>query len=656
MCMAPALCAIAVEAQGIGSASDSAYVLRDAVVVGRRADGAARTAPVSKLDFGQMQRHGITDMSDAVRRLPGVLLRDYGGACGLKTVSARGFGASHTAVVYDGIALGDAQSGQIDISRYTIDNVKDLSLAIGDNDDIFTTARAAASAAVLSISSFAKADSLQFQFQAKAGSFGLISPSARLGLPIGSKASLTAVGDFIYADNDYPFKLVNGQTITTERRSNSWMRQGHGELNITYRPASNASLITKVYFYNSNRHLPGPVVYYNNVSHEALRDRNVFAQAQYKCFFSQSVSLMANAKWSYQSQRYSDVSGIYPGGFLDQRYWQREYYAAAALLWTPARSWAVDYSADYSFASLNSNIPKHRHPFRHSILQSLTARYRRGRVSAMARALYSIYENSAKNGQASSDEARLSPSASVSVRLLEDSELYARASYKNIFRMPTFSEAYFDHYGSEELLPETVDQINLGISYSTGAPLGWLQSVDVSADAYANHVRDMIVAVPYNMFVWRMVNLGRARIFGLDVSAQAVAVPAPRHTLSLMGSFSLQRAQPRTSPEMSEWNKQVAYIPLCSGSASLAWENPWANASLSAVGVGERYTTSNNVEGTRMDPYFELSASVWRKFKLRKCALTLRLDAVNFLNEQYEIVAKYPMPGRSWRATIKFEL
>lgn len=655
VCMAAALCAIAAEARGQNLASDSAIVLRDAVVTERAPGSVARTAPVSRIDFEQMQRHGVADVSDAVRRMPGVLLRDYGGAGGLKTVSARGFGASHTAVVYDGIALGDAQSGQIDISRYSIDNVKDLSLSVGDNDDIFTTARSAASAAVLSISSFSRADSLQLEAQIKAGSFGLVNPFAKLGMPLGSDASLTAVADFTYADNNYPFRLVNGQTVTTERRTNSWLRQGHGELNFSWNPSIASSLKTKIYYYDSDRRLPGPVIYYNNESREALLNRDTFVQAQYRCSLGRKWSVMVNAKWSWQAQRYTDVSGIYPGGFLDQGYWQRECYAAAAVLWTPATAWALDYSADYSFASLNSNIPKHRRPSRHSLLQSIAARYRRGRVSAMVRGVYSIYDNRARNGKPSADESRLSPSASVSVRLLSAADLYARASYKNIFRMPTFSEAYFDHFGSEELLPETVDQLNLGLSYS--APrLGWLQSVVVSADAYANHVRNMIVAVPYNMFVWRMVNMGRSRIFGLDVSAEAVATPARAQILSLMGSLSVQRAQPRTNPESSEWNKQVAYIPLCSGSVSLAWENPWVNASLIGTGVGERYTTSNNVEGTRMDPYFELSASIWRQFRLRKCLFTLRVDAINFLNEQYEIVAKYPMPGRSWRATIRFEL
>ena len=76
---------------------------------------------------------GVTDVADALHRIPGVTLRDYGGAGGMKTVSVRGFGAKHTGVSYDGIMLSDCQSGEIDLSRYSLDNVDQLSLVIGDN-------------------------------------------------------------------------------------------------------------------------------------------------------------------------------------------------------------------------------------------------------------------------------------------------------------------------------------------------------------------------------------------------------------------------------------------------------------------------------------------------------------------------------------------
>ena len=106
-------------------------------------------APVYTIGAKDFERMGLADMAMALRRLPGVTLRDYGGAGGMKTISVRGFGAQHTGVVYDGVALSDCQTGHIDLSRYSLDNIRNLSLTVGDNEDIFITAKNASTAATL---------------------------------------------------------------------------------------------------------------------------------------------------------------------------------------------------------------------------------------------------------------------------------------------------------------------------------------------------------------------------------------------------------------------------------------------------------------------------------------------------------------------------
>ena len=73
--------------------------------------------------------------------MAGVILRDYGGAGGMKTVSIRGLGAQFTAVNYDGVAVSDIQNGQIDLQRYTLSGIGNVSLQIGDGTDIISSAR-----------------------------------------------------------------------------------------------------------------------------------------------------------------------------------------------------------------------------------------------------------------------------------------------------------------------------------------------------------------------------------------------------------------------------------------------------------------------------------------------------------------------------------
>ncbi|MDE5975302.1 MAG: Plug domain-containing protein, partial [Muribaculaceae bacterium] len=84
-------------------ATDSTVTVLKEVEVSsaRKSKTVSSVTPYQKIDSEQLQNRGVTDISDAIRRLAGTNLRDYGGAGGMKTVSVRGLGATHTAVVYD---------------------------------------------------------------------------------------------------------------------------------------------------------------------------------------------------------------------------------------------------------------------------------------------------------------------------------------------------------------------------------------------------------------------------------------------------------------------------------------------------------------------------------------------------------------------------
>ncbi|MDE6770457.1 MAG: TonB-dependent receptor, partial [Muribaculaceae bacterium] len=209
------------------------------------------------------------------------------------------------------------------------------------------------------------------------------------------------------------------------------------------------------------------------------------------------------------------------------------------------------------------------------------------------------------------------------------------------------------HYGSINLNPEITDQINLGLTYG-GSPASWLSELSATLDGYVNFVKNKIVAVPYNMFVWRMSNIGKVRVFGIDATLSSTFDLNHNHQLLLTGTYSFQRAEPRTSKESADWMKQVAYIPRNSGSASISWLNPWINVALHTTATGERFTTSSNLPETRIAGFAEFGLGIFRTFRYRRVEIEGRLDLLNLFNKQYEIVARYPMPGRSWRVGIDF--
>lgn len=630
--------------------------LQEVTVTSRRGDDAVTsTSPRVVLDAEGMKTAGITGIGDALNRMPGINLRDYGGAGGLKTVSVRGFGAAHTGVVYDGIPLSDCQTGQIDLSRYTLDNVASLALTIGDNADIFIPARAASTAASLEINTFGLKtgkNGTHADMRLRLGSFGMVNPFAKVRRTIG-KVTAEASAEFTHADNDYPFTLHNVDLTTRERRNNSRMNSGHGEINLAWSPATGQHFSAKGYYYDNYRRLPGQVIYYNNVNHERLREKNGFAQVRWRGRLSGVVSMTASAKYNHATSLYHDEGGAYPGGELNQNYWQKEWYATSSVLLAPSATTSLCYSADVIRNSMTSNLPTVYDPTRTGILQSFTGKVNVSRFTAMARLLWSIYLNGATGAEAARNARRLSPSLSLSWQPFSQKNFFVRVSYKDIFRVPSFSEAYFDHFGSAELLPETTRQYNLGTTWESSGPgaLSWLR---VTADGYYNQIKDKILAVPYNMFKWRMTNIGKVLAVGMDATLSAVVDLGGAQSLRLDVGYSYQRAMPRTDRNSDEWNKQVAYTPRNSGSGSLAWENPWVNVTLHTTGTSARYTTNLNIPATRINGYMEFGLTLLRNFTLGKGNLEVRGDVLNIADKTYEIIANYPMPGRSWQFTVGY--
>lgn len=640
------------------SITNKVHTLSDVFVTAEKTKQQVKSSsPLQILNREQLQQQGVTDIADALRRFSGVNIKDYGGAGGMKTISVRSLGSKHTAVVYDGITLSDCQSGQIDLSRFSIDNIQQISLTIGDNEEIFVPARSIASAATLKLQSVSPSfeeRNNHLTGQVKLGSFGMISPFVRYDQKVNERISVSATGEFMRADNSYPFTLVNGDLVTREKRYNNSIRTYRGEANIYVRPNNRSTLNGKVYYYDTDQELPGAVILYNSKSREQLHDRNFFSQLHYRTYWENNLSLQLNGKFNWSQSHYHDEGGKYPGGELNNRYFQREYYATGTLLYTPSKHWSMVYAADYMYNNLNVNTNRDTRPYRHSILQTATLRYQTPRVTATALLLASIYLNGAQKGSGANNYRHLSPSFSFSWKPWQEEHFYLRASYKDIFRVATFSENYFDQMSSRDLRPEKAQQFNIGATYQQSLT-SWSPSFSLTVDAYYNKVKDKIVAMPYNMFFWNMVNLGKVDIRGVDANLSNTFQLAQDYSLLFTGNYTYQYAVDRTDPDVIYYKHQIAYTPRHSGGASLAFENPYANVSFHATGVSNRYCASENRPSNEMSGYIEYGVSFYRTFKIKDYTYSVRGDVINLGNKQYEIVKSYPMPGRSYKLTCSIQ-
>ncbi len=615
------------------------------------------TAPLQILTDETLKGLNAIQVADAVKHFSGVMVKDYGGIGGLKTVSVRSLGASHTAVSYDGIAVSDAQNGQIDISRFSLDNVDMVSLSNGQSDQIFQPAKQYASAAVLNITTMApRFDkcAVNGKVMLRGGSFGLINPSLYVAGKLNKYLSMTASGEWMSAHGRYPYVMNYGDSTSIEIRQNTDVENLRTEMAL-YGSDSVQSGYIKGYYYQSERGLPGATIFYNtlNFSSQRIWDRSAFVQGHYERNFNNIVTLQLNAKYNYTFTHYLDPMYLGSEGKDENRYTQNEYYVSGSVVYRPTGGLSFNLSQDGVINTLNTDLENFTSPTRYTSLTAIAGKYVNNWVMATASVLITAMKDMMEDGSKEQERFKASPYISIAFKPFKNVNFRVRTFYKNIFRLPTFNDLYYGKVGNRNLLPETTNQYNIGLTFQHSIT-EYVPLLALSYDVYHNDVRNKIVAYPTkNIYTWTMLNYGHVSITGLDFTGDLEVAPCSDLTITLGATYTYNRALNVTNPTDRDYRHQIPYTPRISGSGKAGINTPWFSINYSLVWSGHRYAVNQNYKENRVEGYFDHSLSASHEFEIKnEHKIGVNIECLNLTNVNYCVVRYFPIPGRSWRGTI----
>ena len=661
----------------VASKLDSMQYLNEVVVVERTTSRDA-VIPAQRLGGKKLESLNALSVADAIRYFSGAQIKDYGGVGGIKSIDIRSMGTNHIGVFYDGIQLGNAQNGQIDLGKFSLDNMEEISMYNGQKSDIFQPAKDFGAAGTIYLRTryprFEVGKNTNVRFTFRTGSFGLVNPSILLEHKFSNSVSANFSAEYIYATGKYKFrykKVFSDGTLawdTTAVRSNGDIHSLRMEAALFGR-IDDGKWNLKAYFYDSDKGIPGAIV--NNVWKNSQRqwDRNFFAQGTFIKHFSERYRMQVNAKYARDYMRYlnPDTTLMY----IDNKFWQQEVYLSTANNFAIVSDmWDVNLSADYQWNTLDATLSNFAYPTRHTLLAAAATSVQWKRWKAQASVLGTYVSDCALTRAASGEEFKRSssrtewtPAVFTSLNLLQSvqNELSLRAFYKRAFRMPTFNDLYYTDMGNASLNPEFVSQYDAGVQYafSRGGSNAFFHGVKISADVYYNNVTDKIIAVPKGngQYRWMMMNLGKVRIVGTDVTAQANFKLPCDVFIDASLAYTFQSARDFTdatdvADEAGTYKGQIAYIPRHSGSVILhgAWRKLDVNYSF--IYVGERYDNSSNIRANYVQPWYTHDISAGYAFNFSKVEMKLSVEVNNLLNQQYEVIRNYPMPGRNFKVIM----
>lgn len=608
--------------------------------------------PAQSLNQQTLQQVNAPTVGDAARFFSGVQVKDYGGAGGLKTISVRSLGAAHSGILFDGIPVSDVQTGQTDLSRFSSNNLQSLDLYQPNPSVSLLPARAFASGSVLAMytPSFNPATFTRNKWQAgeRNGSFGYWQVFGGAGWVLPHNTTISFYTEGVSSEGDYPLTIINGNLSEKTKRKNSGLRSLQGEINLTKLFRDSSSLQIKAWSFGSKRGLPGAIIFFNDRAVQQLYNRDYFVQARYTKNISPNTSLLIGGKYNHAYTRYRDPDFPNNTGGLDDRYRQNEGYLTASLSQVLLSNFTAALAADLAYTTLHSNKQNFPKPSRLSNWNNFLLSFADSLWQAQASVLWSYFDDETKRNNASVSRNKFTPTLSISRKLSMRSPLILRAFYKEVYRMPTFNDLYYNFIGNTSLKPELARQYNFGVAYSSLFKDN-LSRFNLSIDGYINRINDKIVAVPsQNLFVWTMLNLGKVDIKGVDLTADGGG-RFGQVTWNARVSYTCQQARDITDPAASSYKDRIPYSPDHSGSGILSFGYRKWLAGYSAVLSGTRYTIGDNSSYTQMDGWGTQDVFLARNFRVNKLELQVKAELNNLADRRYDIVKFYPMPGRSYK-------
>lgn len=601
-------------------------------------------ATVQQISGKELQSLSSTSIADALKYFAGVQIKDYGGLGGLKTVNVRSLGAQHVGVYIDGIRITNAQNGTVDLGKYSLSTLESVSLYNANKlDDCQSASEYASGATVYLRTRHPISDSLSVQ--ARWASFHTYMCKANFQF---FRKGWSGFLDTEYLDSrgDYPFRYKSEWEDTIGRRHNSDIEYTRVEGALFRKGFS-----SHIYYYDSERGCPGGIVRrlsdkYNNVGREW--DRDMFVQASYQQQLRQCHVFKVNTKYAYEYLRYcTDYPENQNTAKVDNHYYRNDAYTSLSYNYTPVKWLSFNTGYDVRMSWLDADLKKFCPVRRLDQKAVIALRADRNNLQLAVSLLYQYYKDHTDLHVGTADPLeRFTPAISLGYTF---HGVTLRGWYKSIFRAPTLNDLYYTQVGNRNLQPEYTKQLNIGAEYHYSSSR-W--NVSLQADIYRNKIENRIVCLPLKgTYTWSMMNYGETFCRGLNSTVSAI-YGIRDWTFSLLTSLTWQRDLNRTNPDDADtYNKPICYSPILSYGVTgiVGWRS--LSLTVSDLHVSERMWSYADPEDV-LKPYNNIDIKL--SYSYRIYGITFEVN--DLLDEQYEHIPRYPMPGRNYKLTLSFSL
>ncbi|MBS0000400.1 MAG: TonB-dependent receptor [Cyclobacteriaceae bacterium] len=580
---------------------------------------------IHAVDSVKLLSFSTLNLNDLVRSEAPIHFKSYGNGM-LTSVSFRGTGAGHTAVMWNGINVNQPTVGQTDFSLFPVVAFDQVKLHFGAASSRYGS-EALGGAVLLDSKPEWNMNKVQGNISAYGGRYGH-------DLMMGKTAfkpwkNLLSTTKFYRNRNTNNFKYHNitkpGKPI--EQQENASVLQ-YGLIQDLYLITSGSSqLSVKSWFNYSDREIQPTMS--NTDGNESQKDKSFRISADYHVstpigFFDAKMGYL----WDYLM--YNQQSLITTGQWIGQLGYEHD-----------LAHWKFRVGVNYNhIGAVSDNYDNKQEEDRTGIYGGVV-------YSGLGNMNISF---NFKQQFISGFEPPLAPSLGIQyeIPLSSNSRMILDGQASLNYRVPTLNDRFWQPGGRPDLKPEQSQNVEGTISYDLKADF----HARISLTGFYYRVEDWILWVPAGNF-WAPDNVRQVNASGLEIKS-GLTFPIGKTDLDFNGFYSLTHSiigDTGDEDDRSEGN-QLPYTPVHLAGMNLTWtSNQWSAAVYGNM-TGQAFVTTDNQTG--LPGYFLVHLQGSRKFRINRQLLALDIRIDNLLDKDYQSVLYRAMPGRTYVIGLQF--
>lgn len=563
-----------------------------------------------------LQHHSLNTL---LKQKATIFVKEYGKGQ-LASISVRGFGASQTALNWNGVKLNSPMNAQGDLNILQLGNSTRLVLSTENADNI--------SGAINLEQTIRFKEKNALSFSATAGSF--VSSAGNLSYVFSNQRwFFSTVFSYQGAKNNFVYKNPSLPANTNTKQVNAETKLLNFDQLLAYKLNSRNQIKCYVKYFRADRNL-APSLNETNATenqkdqlalgkiawhHQYLKLETeinsalVYQDLDYK--FSSTSGIDKSIAYSWQSN-FSMKSTF--SDYLDYKILlSKEFEAAQTVNYVDDVSRLkilFDNEISYSVQNFTSSLG-----FSEMLVQ--------GKLSPFlpkAKLIFTLYDLPAK--------------------------LLISADYKAKLRFPSLNELYWTPGGNENLIPETSHNIVLNLILARKMKhISFENKLEIYS-IWANH---FILWKPTQNSFWEPKNIGDVVSRGFSNHLN-VAVNLKK---DIQLDFNLDYHFNRISKVKS--TKQLIYAPYAQLNLATNFTSKWIHFGFTHHFTSKSFANENNT--IALKPYYLLGFNAHKVIRFKnKDELILGANLNNMTNQNYFSVINRPLPGFNFEFSLKYTL